>query len=544
MKKGVFLSLVFLLMLSVALAGCGGSTESSGESGQNGESAGNSEGGEGETTQDTLIFGRGADSASLDPSRVTDGESFYPAQNIYDTLLKYGKEDTTLEPRLATEWKTSEDGLTYTLTLREGVKFHDGTDFNAEAVVYNFNRWLDGDRETFPYFVDMFGGFRGDEGAVIKEVKAVDEFTVEFTLNRPMAPFLKNLAMTPFSIASPTALEEQGAEAFAKNPVGTGPFKFKEWKPNDTITLVKNEDYWEEGKPKINTLIFQVIPENSARLTALKTGEIDLMNGVNPSDVKELEQSSELQLFLRPPMNVAYMGFNTRVEPFGDPKVRRALNHAVNKEAIIDAFYAGNADPAKNPMPPVIEGFNDEIEPYEFDLDKAKELLAEAGYPDGFEMDLWVMPNPRDYIPEPQKVAEAIQADFEKIGVKVNLVTYEWATYTEKIREGESTAYFLGWIGDNGDADNFLYTLLDPTNNEVSTGYENDELHETLVAAQTEVDEEKRAELYKKAQELIHEDAPWIPLVYAKPALAGKANLKGYVPHPTGTETFTEVYFE
>ena len=206
--------------------------------------------------KDTLVFGRGGDSTSLDPSRVTEGESFKVTVNLYETLLNFGEEDTTINPGLATEWEPSEDGLTYTFKLREGVKFHDGTDFNADAVVKNFERWANGDAEKFPYYNSMFGGFKGDEGHVIDSVTADGDNTVIIKLTRPQAPFLKNIAMSMFAIASPTAFEK-GDDQFERNPVGTGPFKFVEWKPNETITIEKFDDYWDEGLPKLKKIIFQ-----------------------------------------------------------------------------------------------------------------------------------------------------------------------------------------------------------------------------------------------------------------------------------------------
>ncbi len=538
-RKGLVWSIMLTLVLSLVLAGCGGSDETSGE-GDKVKDAGS-----GDSPQQTLIFGRGGDSVGLDPATVTDGESFKVTKNIFDTLIDYGDQDTEIQPALATEWNASEDGLKYTLKLREGVKFHDDTDFNADAVVYNFERWMNGSEDKFPYYASMFGGFKGDEGHVIKEVKAVDDYTVEFTLKRPQAPFLKNLAMSPFGIASPDAVEKHG-DKFTENPVGTGPFVFKQWKRNDKVVVEKNESYWMEGYPKLDSVIFKSIPDNSARLNALKTGEVDIADGVNPTDVAQIESDSNLQVFKRPSMNVGYLGLTSNREPLNNKKVRQALNHAVDKQAIIDAFYAGQAEPAKNPMPPVIAGYNDDIEAYPYDLDKAKQLLEEAGYPDGFEMELWAMPVPRPYMPDGQKVAEAIQASFAKIGVKAEIKSYEWATYLEKARNGEADSFLLGWTGDNGDADNFLYVLLDKdtigSNN--YTYYENDELHNILVEAQSTVDEAKREELYKKAQEIIHEDAPWIPLVHSTPALGGKANIKNFFPHPTGSDKLTKVVFE
>ncbi|MFS0820623.1 ABC transporter substrate-binding protein [Bacillus sp. 1P02SD] len=535
MKKRFLQTLVLFVALSAVLMACGNKDSNSGDSSSSAK----------DEAQTTLIYGRGADTTSLDPGVVTDGESLKVTENIFDTLLDYEEETTEVKPALATEWTISDDSLEYTFTLKEGVKFHDGTDFNADAVVYNFERWMSGGTDgAFVYYAAMFGGFKDDEGHVIKSVEAVDDYTVKFTLKRPQAPFLNNLAMGPFGIASPTAIEEQG-DKFGENPVGTGPFVFKEWKRNDTITLERNEDYW-AGAPKLEKVIFRVIPDNSARLTALKTGEIDLMDGVNPSDVSQIESDSALQVLLRPGMNIGYFGFNTEMEPFNNPTVRQALNYAVDKQSIIDTFYAGNADPAVNPYPSFMPGYNDEIEGYAYDLDKAKELLAEAGYPDGFKMELWTFTNPRDYMPEPQKIAEAIQADFAKIGVEVEIVTYDWTTFLEKVQNGEAQSYLAGWIGDNGDPDNFLYVLLDQDSIDGNnySRYANQELHDLLIAAQTETDDAKRNDMYKQAQEIIHTDAPWIPIAHARAALAASSSLKGFIPHPTGVDKFTNVYFE
>lgn len=537
MKKGKLWTLAVLLIVSMVLAAC--QSGNGGEAGTEGDKTGES-GGESKT----LVFGRGGDSVSLDPSRVTDGESMKVAANIFETLINFGEQDTTLQPGLAKEWEASEDGLTYTLELEEGVKFHDGTDFNAEAVVKNFERWANGDADTFPYYQSMFGGFKGDEGHVIESVTAEGDHTVVFTLKRPQAPFLKNLAMTMFGIGSPEAFEAD-AEAFGEKPVGTGPFKFVEWKRNDSITVEKNEDYWKEGLPKLDRVVFRSIPDNGARLNALITGDIDLADGINPSDQATISGDDNLQLFERPSLNIGYLGMTVTREPFGDKLVRQAFNHAIDKQAIIDAFFEGAAEMAKNPIPPSIPAFNDSIEGYEYDPEKAKELLAEAGYPDGFEMELWAMPVPRPYMPDGAKVAEVIQKNLADIGVTAEIVSYEWATYLEKASKGEADAFLLGWTGDNGDADNFIYALLDGDNigSNNYTYYDNDELHDILIEAQTEVDEDKRNELYAKAQEIIHEDAPWVPLAHSTPLLAGSADITGFKAHPTGSDILSNVDF-
>lgn len=544
--KKYILAFILLLTMTVFLAACNTSDSDSTSTDSNSDSGtpstdSNTTDNSTSSTPQVLVFGRGADSVSLDPGIVTDGESFKVTQNLFETLLNFGEQDTTIHPGLAKEWEVSDDGLTYTFQLQEGVKFHDGTDFNAEAVVKNINRWKAGTEEDFYYFNSMFKA----EGAdVITDVKAEGDHTVVFTLSRPQAPFLKNLAMSPFGIASPTAFEAAG-DKFGDNPVGTGPFKFTEWKRNDSITIEKNADYWQEGLPKLDKVIFRSIPDNSARLNALTAGDIDLADGINPSDGKSVEGNADLQLIERPSMNIGYLGLTNTRPPFDNKLVRQAVNYAIDKQAIVDAFFEGRAQVAANPMPSSISGYNEAIEPYPYDPAKAKSLLAEAGY-DGKEIELWAMPVPRPYMPDGAKVAEVIQKNLEDVGIKSKIVTFEWATYLEKAKNGEADAFMLGWTGDNGDADNFIYTLLDKDNigSNNYAYYSNDEVHDLLIKAQSETDENVRNDLYKQAQTIIHEEAPWVPLAHSTPLLAAKAGVKGFKPHPTGSDKLDNVSIE
>lgn len=538
-------SLMMLLIMSLFLAACGAddaetsSSETGKDSSTNTDSSTTDN--SSSSTPQVLVFGRGADSVSLDPGIVTDGESFKVTQNVFETLLNFGEQDTTINPGLAKEWEVSEDGLIYTFQLQEGVKFHDGTDFNADAVIKNINRWKGGKEEDFYYFNSMF---KAEGEDIIKDVTAEGDYTVVFTLSRPQAPFLKNLAMSPFGIGSPTAFEAAG-DKFGDNPVGTGPFKFTDWKRNDSITIEKFEDYWQEGFPKLDKVIFRSIPDNSARLNELMAGNIDLADGVNPSDGKTVEGDSALQLIERPSMNIGYLGLTNTRAPFDNKLVRQAVNYAIDKQAIVDAFFEGRAEVAANPMPSSISGYNDAISPYPYDPEKAKSLLAEAGY-DGKEIELWAMPVPRPYMPDGAKVAEVIQKNLEDVGIPSKIVTFEWATYLEKAKNGEADAFMLGWTGDNGDADNFIYTLLDKDNigSNNYAYYTNEEVHELLIQAQSETDENVRNELYKKAQEIIHDDAPWVPLAHSTPLLAAKAGVNGFLPHPTGSDKLHNVSIE
>src|SRR6056297_368406 len=288
----------------------------------------------------TIVYGRGNDSVSLDPINTTDGESFKVTQQIYDTLLMYKPGTTEPVACLAKDWEVTEDGKKWIFYLRDNINFHDGTPFNAEAVKFNFDRWRFEDNQyhvggTFASYPYVFGGFPG----IIKEINVVNDYVVEFVLKDPQAPFLANMAMVSFAIASPEALKKWGEDYF-KHPVGTGPFKFVEWKKGDQIVIEANENYWGE-RPYLDKIVFRSIPDNGARYMELQAGTIDMMDGINPEDVESIEENPDLNITLRPSMNVGYLAMNFSREPFDNVKVREALSHAINKEAIIGAFYSG-----------------------------------------------------------------------------------------------------------------------------------------------------------------------------------------------------------
>jgi peptide/nickel transport system substrate-binding protein len=488
----------------------------------------------------TLVFGRGADAVGLDPAVVTDGESFRVTRNIYESLLDYKPDSTAIVAGLAERWEASPDLLRWRFSLRRHVKFHDGTPFNAEAVVFNFERWMSEHhpyhKGVFEYWKSMFGGFPG----FVTAVKAIDDFTVEFVLDKPMAPFLANLAMPMFAVASPTALKKYGDDYF-KNPVGTGPFRFREWRKDDRIVLERNAEYWGE-KALLDRVIFRSIVDNSARLLELQAGSIDIMEFLNPDDIPTVKQDATLRLLLRPSMNVGYLWWNVEKEPFSKVEVRRAIAHAINKRAIVEKLYGGTGIPAKNMLPPALWGYNDAVVDYEYNPAKARDYLAKAGLPNGFKTTLWAMPNPRPYMPQPTKIAEALQADLKGVGIEAEIVTMDWATYLAKTREGEQEMYMLGWTGDNGDPDNFLYWFFGQR--ETRSRYLNARVAELTGKARTLSGQEERARLYREAQVALRDDVANVPIAHTTPPLAVKRTVNGYVPHATGGEKLDAVWLE
>ncbi|MEK7485713.1 MAG: ABC transporter substrate-binding protein, partial [Planctomycetota bacterium] len=298
---------------------------------------------------------------------------------------------------------------------------------------------------------------------IVKDIVALDEHTVKFLLHKPEAPFLANLAMDFASILckryADQLLQNGKPENIALEPIGTGAFIFLKWIKDDRIIFEKNSQYW-DTPPKIDKLILRVIPNNATRAAELKTGQIHVMDFPDPEEIESLEKHPEIKLVKQEGLNVGYLAMNMEKPPFDNLKVRKAINLAINKKAIIDSIYAGFGIPAKNPIPPTIWSYHEGIEDYPYQPETAKKLLEEAGYPQGFKTDLWAMPVPRPYIPNGRKVAEAIQADLAKVGITIDIVSYEWGTYLDKTKYGEHSMALLGWTGDNGDPDNFLYVLL------------------------------------------------------------------------------------
>lgn len=513
--------------------------------------------------QENFIFGAQGEPVCLDPAIITDGISGRVTNQVFEGLVKFDKDTTNVVPSLAEKWTTSDDGKVWTFTLRKGVKFHDGTDFNADAVVKNFDYWMNTKNpthdaqikagQTFEYFEAQFGGF--DDASVISKVEAVDPTTLRFTLKSPQGPFLNNLAMFVFTFWSPTALAKAGA-ASCKNPVGTGPYKFVEWKPNEQVSLTAFPDYWDKANaPKMKNVIIRNIPNNSARLLALSAGEIHGMEGLEPRDVAAIKNNPKFKLILRPANTTGYLAFNYKVTEFQDAKVRQAFDIAINKAAIVDSFYGGTGMVAKEFQPPALWGFNQNIAARKFDTDAAKKLLADAGFPKGISevtfdgkkvpLDFWYMPVSRPYFPNPKDIATAMAADLAKAGINVSLQTVDWATYLDKRKNGELPLYMLGWTGDNGDPDNFVcyFFCMDAKDSPIAReGFVADkQVSDVLKQAAVLTKQADRAKLYQDAEKMINDKVLRVFIANNQPPLAFLSNVDGYVPNPTGTEFFNTV---
>ncbi len=489
----------------------------------------------------TLVFAQADDAVSLDPHDIEDGFSANYTSNVFDTLVRNKADSTQVEPSLAESWIASADGLVWTFKLRKGISFHDGTPFNAEAVKFSYDRQVDAKNPyhngNFPYADFTFQN--------VKSVDVVDTSTVRFTLSAPFAPFIQNMAMFSTGIVSPTAVKKYGKDFF-KHPVGTGPFKFVEWVQKDHATFEANKTYW-AGRPCVDRLITRVIPDNTVRVLELEKGAAHVIDQVNPQDYGRIRGNADLVLFTGPGLNVGYVGMNTEKEPFTDVRIRRAVNYAINREAVVKAFYAGVGAVAKNPMPPTIWGYNDAVKPYEHNVAKAKQLIAEAGYPNGFSTELYWPNRARPYLTQPQKIAEAIQSQLAEAGIRAKLVTFEWGTFLAKTKNGEHQMTILGWTGDNGDPDNFLYVLLDKDNavhGKASNRafYKSEQVHALLIKAQQVTNQSERANLYRQAQQVIHDDAPWAPFVHAGRVAAYRKTVANFFGHPLDIRWFHRVW--
>ncbi|MCZ4281503.1 ABC transporter substrate-binding protein [Kiloniella laminariae] len=461
-----------------------------------------------QTPADVLVVGQIAEPKSLDPAAVTAVNDFRILVNIYEGLVRYKPGTLEVAPALAESWEISEDGTEYTFRLREGISFHDGAPFNAEAVKFNFDRMLNEDHpyhKTGPFPLAFFF-------SAVQKTTAVDALTVKFSLNEPYAPFLSNLAYPTGLLVSPEAVKEHG-EDVGRHPTGTGPFKFVEWISNERVVVDRNDEYWGEAAG-VNAVVFRPITDANTRVAEMLAGGIDMMVEVPPTALSQF-QSDEFTIKEQAGPHVWFLILNAKEGPFADKRVRQAANYAINKEALVNDVLEGTAAVAAGPTPPAFAwAYNKELAPYPYDPEKAKALLAEAGV-EGAELTFFVTEGGSGML-DPVSMGTAIQADLAAVGLDVKIETYEWNTFLGEVNpglEGKADLAEMAWMTNDPDTLPYLALRTDawPEKGGFNSGYySNVKVDELLEQARTSTSQDERAKLYREMQSIVQEDAPWV----------------------------------
>ena len=485
-----------------------------------------------------LVIANLSDAVSLDPHGSNDVPSAKVAYNVYESLL-YFDQNSELQPLLATDWEAVDD-LTWEFSLREGVQFHDGTDFTAEAVKASFERLLDPDIGSPRFFLFE----------MIEEVVIVDDYTVQFVTQFPFAPLPAHLAHNGGAIISPAAIEADYEEMaagnepgtfLATNPVGTGFFKLDSWEPGAQLKVVRNDDYWGENA-RLESVTFKVVPESLTRISELETGVAHIAYPVEPSDMNRVDNMDIASMNVTSVTVMAYVGYNCEKEPFDDVRVRQAISMAINKDEIIEGAYEGTAIPAQGPIAPGVFGFDENISGLPYDVDQARELLAEAGYEDGFSTTIWTNDNPVRIM-----AAEYIQSELADLNIEVEIEVLEWGAYLENTAAGEHDMFILGWSTPTLDADYAVYALFhsnnigDPGNRSY---YSNEEVDELLDRGRQEPDPDERLKIYSELQEILIEEAPMLYLVYNEDLTGVNDNVKNFWVTAAMMFMLQDVYIE
>jgi peptide/nickel transport system substrate-binding protein len=485
-----------------------------------------------QTPPNVLIVGQIAEPKSLDPHVVTAVNDFRILMNIYDGLVRY--KDGTLEPEpaLAESWEISDDGLTYTFKLREGVSFHDGSPLDAEAVKFNFERMLDEKHpyhDTGPFPLAFF--FQA-----IDTVSAPDDSTVVFKLKEPYAPFLSNLAYPTGLIVSPTAVKEYGKD-YGRHPSGTGPFKFESWESNTSVIITRNDDYW-DGAPPLEAVVYRPITDANTRVAEMLSGGIDLMVEVPPDNLDQFRQDPAFKVYEQAGPHLWFLILNAKEGPFADKRVRQAVNYAIDKKALVDDVLQGTAEVAAGPTPPAFAwAYNDALEPYPYDPDKAKALLKEAGA-DGAKLTFYVTDGGSGML-DPVAMGTAIQADLAKVGLDVKIETYEWNTFLGEVNpglEGKADMAEMSWMTNDPDTLPYLALRTEafPDKGGFNSGYySNPKVDALLEQARSSTDRDERARLYKEMQEIVRDDAPWAFIANWKQNAVSTAAVEGFSLQPS-----------
>jgi peptide/nickel transport system substrate-binding protein len=504
-------SLALLLVLALGVATLAGCTTPPATTGG------------GNAANDTFTYAQGADPRGLDPALVDDGESSKIIVNIYEGLLKYADDSTAVQPSLAESWTISDDGLSYTFKLRQGVKFHDGTDFNAEAVKFNI------DRQCPPKVTaDMsYGPF---VFASVKDVVVVDANTVTINLTQKNTAFLANLAMSLAApMVSPKALTD-GNNSVMEAPVGTGPYKFVKWSKGQNVVLIRNDEYWGE-KAKIKNVVFRFIADNSARVLALNNGEADMIDGIDATVVDQITKGGN-KLFEAPGMNINYMAYNTSTAMFKDVAARKAVSQAINVDELVKSLYQGYSEKATTILPTFVPGYDSTVAQVAYDPTAAKAALAAAGIT---KIHMIAYTNPRPYnAATGAALATAIQGYLQKVGVECTIDTFDWTTYKTKVKAGDYDIAFYGWIGDNGDPDNFLNLLADKDPSMNIARWQDATYKADILKALAMPNGAERNAAYGAMEKYAAERAVWLPLSHAKTLAGYRPNVSGFNYHVTG----------
>lgn len=502
-----------------------------------------------------FIFCMEGSPSSFNPQLVSDGVSMNSSsQTVFNRLVEFKSGGTEVIAGLAESWTISKDKKTYTFKLRKNVPFHSNAFFtptrnlNANDVVYTFKSQMDPKHPlsipaaNYEYFKAM------ELDQLISDVKKTDDMTVVFELKRPEAPFLADLAMDFASIQSEEYAQSlvksgKGLKTLETNPIGTGPFIFKSYQKDSTVKFSANEKYF-KGKPQIENLIFVIVTDSTVRAQKMKSGECHVMSEPQPQDIEAFSKNAKLKVLSTEGLNVSYIAFNTEKKPFDQLKVRQAISFALNQKSYLDVIYRNQAASAKNPIPPTMWSYQKSTVENKFDIEKAKKLLAEVGLKDGFETELWTLPVSRAYLPNGKKLGEMVQADLAKVGIKVKLVTFDWPTYLEKSKKGEHQMIQFGWMGDNGDPDNFMNVLLGCSAVKAGSNYArwcHKEFDTLLQNAKEDSSQKNRTGFYQKAQNIFSEQKPWYPIAHAKQSKVMSTNVQGYNIDPFGHDQFESV---